>query len=223
MYTYLYLNIFTLLGPLALSFDKKVAFYKKWKYLFPAILLNAVIFLVWDQFFTIWKIWWFNPEHLTGLYLFDLPIEEVMFFFTVPYACLFIYECLKAYFPNQHWQKQSNTILSSILIINIILYLFYHERAYTAVTNLGLAFLIILLFLIGKRQFVGRLFQAYLVSLIPFIIVNGCLTSLPVVLYDDKENMGIRLGSIPSDDLIYNLFMLLLTATFYEGFKRNKN
>ena len=91
------MNIGTVLFPFILSFDKKVAFYKNFKFLFPAILITGIFFLIWDQWFTDMNVWGFNSLHLTGYFIGDIPIEEVMFFVTVPYACLFIYECLIAY------------------------------------------------------------------------------------------------------------------------------
>ena len=94
---YLWLNIGTVLFPFILSFDKKVAFYKNYKYLFPAALITGTFFLIWDQWFTDMNVWGFNSLHLTGYFIGDIPIEEVLFFITVPYACLFIYECLIAY------------------------------------------------------------------------------------------------------------------------------
>ena len=90
----------TIAGPLALSFDKKVHFYTYWKALFPALLLIGTAFLIWDEYFTINKIWGFNNDYLHGIYLGHLPLEEVLFFLVVPYACVFIYEVLIAYFPN---------------------------------------------------------------------------------------------------------------------------
>jgi lycopene cyclase domain-containing protein len=57
--------------------------------------------------------------------------------------------------------------------------------------------------------------------LIPFWIINGILTVLPVVWYNDLENLGIRLGSIPADDIAYNLAMLLGIVTIYERILKN--
>jgi hypothetical protein len=42
----------SLAGPLLLSFDKKVAFYKSWKFLFPAMVLPALFYIIWDCWFT---------------------------------------------------------------------------------------------------------------------------------------------------------------------------
>jgi lycopene cyclase domain-containing protein len=90
----------SLAGPLALSFDKKVAFFKNWKYLFPAMVIPALLYIIWDIYFTDKGVWSFNPEFITGIKLYNLPLEEVLFFFIVPYCCVFIYACIRAYFPN---------------------------------------------------------------------------------------------------------------------------
>jgi len=87
---YLYLDIFTLAAPLLLSFDKKVAFYKSWKYLFPAILIMAVFFIAKDVIFAAYGIWSFNDDYLIGFRLLGLHIEEWLFFIVVPYARVFI-------------------------------------------------------------------------------------------------------------------------------------
>jgi len=74
-YTYLILLIASIAAPLALSFDKKVQYYKKLKYILPAILFTASIFWVWDIQFTSSKVWSFNPEYTIGLNLIGMPIE----------------------------------------------------------------------------------------------------------------------------------------------------
>ena len=79
-YTYLVLDIASVLFPLALSFDKKVAFYKLWKYLFPAMVISGAFFILWDVLFTAQGVWGFNPKYITGINVFNLPIEEVLFF-----------------------------------------------------------------------------------------------------------------------------------------------
>ena len=75
MYIYLYLNLFTIFFPLVLSFDKRVQFYKTWPALFPAIFVNAAIFIPWDIYFTQRGVWGFNPEYLLGINFFGLPLE----------------------------------------------------------------------------------------------------------------------------------------------------
>ena len=102
----------TLAGPLLLSFDRKVAFYKKWKRLFPAMVLPAVFYVAWDIYFTSKGVWSFNEAYITGAKLFNLPVEELLFFFVVPYCAVFIYECIRCYFPRVKNKKNGNLYLS---------------------------------------------------------------------------------------------------------------
>src|ERR1700743_1441418 len=119
-FTYFFILAAALIGPLALSFDKKVAFYKNWKHLFPAILLPALFYIIWDIYFTSIDVWSFNKNYITGIRFFNLPIEEVFFFFVVPYCCVFIYECIRYYFPHLQNRKIADTILKVIAIILLI-------------------------------------------------------------------------------------------------------
>ena len=63
MSLYLWLIVGTITFPFLLSFDRKVHFYTNWKFLFPAITIVALIFMVWDQVFTQEAIWGFNETY----------------------------------------------------------------------------------------------------------------------------------------------------------------
>ena len=90
-YQYLLINFLTILFPLLLSFDKKVAFYKSWKYIWPGMAVTGLFFLAWDVLFTVKGVWRFNDHYIIGIKFFELPLEEVLFFLTVPFAaCLFM-------------------------------------------------------------------------------------------------------------------------------------
>ncbi|WP_242920434.1 lycopene cyclase domain-containing protein [Pontibacter liquoris] len=223
MYIYLYLNIATVLFPLLLSFDKRVAFYKKWPALFPAILVNALFFITWDMFFTSIGVWGFNEKYLVGLYLFNLPLEEVLFFITVPYACVFIYEVLNAYIPTDLLQPSAKAIAVLLMLALPLIGIFNIWRLYTSVTFclLSLMHLVHLRFFADKL--LGRFYLAYVVHLVPFLLVNGVLTSLPVVWYNNQYNLGLRLGTIPVEDTMYSMMMLLLTISVYEGLLKRKS
>lgn len=222
MYIYLYLNIFTMAFPLLLSFDKKVAFYRGWYALWPAILVNAVLFIVWDVAFTNGGVWGFNEEYLTGLYLFGLPVEEIMFFITVPYACVFIYDVLKAYVNKDLLQPYAKAIAFFLILILPLVAVFNLGRFYTSITFVLLSVALLLHVKFFGTRYLGRFFMAYLVHLLPFLVVNGVLTYLPVVWYNNTYNLGIRIVSIPVEDTMYSMLMLLITISIYEGIKQRK-
>lgn len=194
-------------------------FHKSWKFIWPGIILTGLVFLFWDVLFTVDGVWWFNPKYITGITVFRLPVEEILFFLTVPFACLFIYACLNYYIKREIDIRLTRIISNLIIIFSILILIFYHHRMYTRVTFTLLAFLVIMFQFIFKVRWLNRFYVAYLVALIPFYIINGILTGLPVVLYNDAQNLGRRIGSIPIEDHFYCMALLLLNIGFFEYFR----
>lgn len=219
-YLYLLLNIGTFIFPFALSFDKKVAFYKKWKYLTPAIVFVALLFLVWDFLFTDIGVWSFNDQYITGIKFYGLPLEEILFFFTVPYACVFVYECLIAYLPKDYLKKYAIAITITIMALDALLLFFNYDKLYTAATLAVLGAYMMQLLVITRAQWLGRFYLGYIVSLVPFLIVNGVLTAVPVVIYNNAETLGVRIGSIPVEDALYMMLLLLMNVGIYEKLQK---
>ncbi|MCC9136303.1 lycopene cyclase domain-containing protein [Pontibacter silvestris] len=220
MYIYLYLNIFTITFPLLLSFDKKVAFYKSWPALFPAMLVNVLVFMAWDVLFTDLGIWGFNEEYLLGITVFNLPLEEVLFFVTVPYACVFIYAVLNAYITKDILRPYAKIIAVLLMLSLSCIAAFNSGKLYTSVTFCSLVVMHLLHLRFFRDKFLGRFYLAYLVHLVPFLLVNGVLTYLPVVWYNNNYILGLRIVSIPVEDTMYSMLMLLLPITVYEGLQQ---
>ena len=172
--------------------------------------------------FTKQGIWSFNENYIVGMKLYNLPIEEVLFFFVVPYCCVFIYECVRCYFPSLQNHSTSLLILKLIGIILLILAIINHEYAYPFFTFFfnGLFIFAILATQKIRLQFnVSAFLLAYLIILIPFLLVNGLLTAIPVVLYNNNENLGIRLYTIPVEDIFYGMLLIMMNVVGYERFK----
>jgi hypothetical protein len=51
-------------------------------------------------------------------------------------------------------------------------------------------------------------------------VVNGLLTGLPVLIYNDQHNTGIRIGSIPMEDFFYNLLYMIWMIWMYERYRQ---
>lgn len=223
-YTYLIINFLTILFPFAFSFHPKIRFYRKWKYLFPGLFIVAVFFIVWDMIFTAMGVWHFNPKYITGLSAGNLPVEEVLFFFTIPYACIFLYDAVVE-FIRIDFKKAGTLLYWATIIFLIMMLVLYHDRIYTAVTFSLLAVFMVLIKYILKVKTLYQALISYSVLLIPFFLVNGYLTGMfsqePVVLYNNNENMGIRMITIPVEDTFYGLLLFLMNVALFEKFKRN--
>jgi len=221
--TYLLINFLTVLFPVILSFDKRVRFYHSWKYIFPGLFLSGLLFLFWDYLFTVYGVWSFNPDYIIGIYFLNLPLEEILFFVTVPFACIFIYECLNYYIKRDLLESVSVYITYMLILLCAVLLVLYYDRVYSLITFGLLLVILLLVQFVFKLRFLSRFYLAYLVSLIPFYIVNGLLTSIPVVLYNNEENMSFRVGTIPFEDHFYSMAMLLLNIMFFEYFRNRAN
>ncbi|MDB5280504.1 MAG: lycopene cyclase protein [Ferruginibacter sp.] len=188
------------------------------------MLLPAVIYIAWDVFFTAKNVWSFNDNYITGIKFINLPIEEVLFFFVVPYCCVFIYECIKCYFPQLSNKRSANIFMQLLAAVLLITGLMFYKRFYTSWAFVLCALFIINLFAFKNffRNFNTTFFLvAYAIILIPFLLVNGFLTAIPVVLYNDAENLGIRIYTIPMEDVFYGMLLIMMNIALYEKFRNS--
>ncbi len=220
MFTYLLINLFSIAIPFACSFEKRIQFAKDWKKILSAIFLPGLIFLVWDSLFTNWGIWGFNEAYLTGFKIFNLPVEEILFFFCIPYACLFTHQVLKYFFPVKPNIKLQQGITLGCFLVSIAFAIWHHELSYTFWTSVGCAVFLALHGVVLRRNYILALCLSFLVILIPFFIVNGILTGTgiegEVVWYNNLENLGIRLVTIPIEDVAYAFLLIGLNITVFE-------
>lgn len=226
-FTYLWIDFFTVIIPFLFSFHPKLNFHKNFRYFFPANILAAVLFISWDVLFTKMKIWGFNADYISGIHFFNLPLEEVMFFLCVPFSCVFSYHCLNLYFDISWKPKKESIFVACLSAILLITGLFSYHRLYTSVTFVSLALLLLFLKYIIKVTWLPKLFSIYPILLIPFFIVNGILTGTgldePIVWYNNAENLGIRMLTIPVEDTFYGFELILLNVFFYEYLKKKTN
>ncbi len=232
---YLWVNVAVLAVPLVASFDRRVAFVKEWKAFWPACLLTMAAFIAWDVAFAKAGIWGFNDAHLVGVRLLGLPLEEWLFFITVPYACVFTYACMKKYIPRSPVGLAHGVVTSSVLALCIGLAMTFSDRAYLGLTSALCA--VWLTYAAWRwKPYMAHFWLAYAVLLVPFIVSNGVLTGVAfweypflhndpaqiadhIVWYNNDHNSGWRVFSMPVDDLLYGMLLIGINVSLYEGFK----
>lgn len=216
--TYLLVNFFTIIVPFLFSFHPKLKFYKTWKAFFPAVLVTAVFFLVWDAFFTTLGVWGFNKDYIIGVHLYNLPLEEILFFFCIPYACVFTYHCLNLWLKKITNDKWTTPILIIAFTIAAAIH-FYN--AYTLFAFLTLSILLFIAKYVVRADWLMKFYLIYGILLFPFLIVNGILTGTglesPVVWYNESEIIGWRILTIPFEDIFYGMAMVLMNLLIYKA------
>ncbi len=208
---------FTLFFPLVRSFEPRLSYFRKWRYLWPGNLVIGLVFIAWDAWFTRQGVWGFNDRYLTGFRLWGLPWEEWLFFAIVPFSCVFIYEALGYYLRRDLPERATRGLTIGLAALFLAVGIVYWQHLYTATTFLLCFFFQLYLLLFPRQLPIGRFYGAYLLSLLPFLLVNGALTGAftaePVVYYNPDEYLGIRIFTIPLDDAAYGY--LLLMANYY--------
>lgn len=223
MSLYLSLEIFSIAIPLLLSFDKKLRFYKMWKSVFLSVIISGALFIAQDIIFLKLGIWGFNPRYHTGIFLIGLPIEEWLFFIIIPYCCLFIHYVYVLYSHAFSLNNRIVRLLSGMIILLLIVVIAFNlDKTYTVVNSV-LLILLLSTALLDKTQVLNMYFISFLIILIPFFIVDAILTGTfieeEVVWYNNSEITGIRLLTVPVEDIGYAFNLILLNLLLTEKFR----
>ncbi|MCB0430163.1 MAG: lycopene cyclase domain-containing protein [Flavobacteriales bacterium] len=219
-WTYLLLDLGSILMPVLFIADKRIRILTNLKALGVALMAGALVFIPWDVWFTRQGYWSFNPSYVIGVNLFGLPVEEWLFFLAIPYCMIFVWEVLHHYFPTPVSLATERLITIMLLFISAIFCLMNTAHPYSCVVAAGL-----FVSIIGFRKWAGSAAMAGVYFLYPFHLigfwtVNGVLTSLPVVIYHPDAITGIRLGTIPVEDHLYSLLILMVCVGTYIRLRR---
>lgn len=224
MSLYLIINFFIILFPFLFSFDKRIRFFSKAKSIFYSILITGGLFALWDVLATFRSHWFFNPDYILGVYLWNLPIEEWLFFVTVPFACLFVFESLNVLIKEKMLFSKTNKlfkvlpfVFAILLIVSSFLFL-PKEYTFLAILATGLIIFVLAKF---SNLFSSKIYWIYFgLTLGLFLIFNYILTSIPIVTYNSSMILNIRVTTIPLEDFFFNFAMLSLLVFCYTFFQK---
>lgn len=200
-------------------------FIQHWKAYFTSIIAVGIIFILWDIYFAYQNVWGFNDQYLIGFRILKLPLEEWLFFLLIPYASVFIHYALKYFFPAIQLENKTTKWITYVLfLVGLLITVFNYDKMYTFVC-VGIFTILMLLQIIFEWKYAQRFYLSFIIIFIPFFFVNSALTGSysekPVVFYDNTENLGIRLGTIPLEDSFY-CFALLYSITLVFEYLKNK-
>jgi lycopene cyclase domain-containing protein len=212
---YLLLNIIILTIPLLLTFAPKVYYHRRIKWLIFSIVIISSLFIIWDALATARGDWAFNQKYIGGFRILGLPLEEILFFVTVPYSCIFLYETFRTYFKDRKI-FYNHHLYSGLAVICFAVAIIFINRAYTATVFIMTGTLFVTARFCFKSIFTSSLFWLYIiVCTLLFAAFNYVLTSLPVVTYSPQAITGLRAGTIPIEDFFYNFSLLSFYLIIY--------
>ena len=224
-FLYFFVDFFTVIVPVIFSFHPKIKFYKNWKQFAIAAVSVGIFFIIWDSIFTNYGVWNFNPRYISGVYFLNLPIEEILFFICIPFSCVFTYYSLDKFY-NLRWNPNKEKVFCIVFSILLLATGFmFLDKLYTSVTFISTAIVSLISKFVFKIDWFGKAISVYTLLLIPFLIVNGILTGTgleePVVIYNKTENLGIRILTIPVEDVFYGFELFVLNLFIFLKLSKN--
>jgi lycopene cyclase domain-containing protein len=167
-YTYILINFFTVIVCFIASFDKRIQFHQYFSAFIGASSIVATLFICWDIGFTKMGVWWFNLDYTLGWTLAGLPIEEWLFFYCIPFACIFTYYCLDKFFDFT-WTIGFNNIIVFVSVITCsVVALLHHDKIYTLLTAIITVITLIYLHFYAHKTWISQASITYVVLMIGF-------------------------------------------------------
>lgn len=223
-YTYFLVIFLTVIVCFIFSFHKRIQFNRHFTAFLKAGILVAIPFISWDIWFTAHKVWWFNTDYTIGLILFGLPVEEWLFFICIPFSCVFTYFCLDKFFDFD-WANAFSTIIVFVsVIVCVVMAMLHYNKAYTCVTAIATAATLIYLHFIARAAWIGKASLVFTILMLGFFPVNGVLTGTglesPIVNYNPKHFLNVRILTVPIEDAAYGYTQFLLNIYLFKIFRK---
>ncbi len=216
-FAYLIFNLVVLIGPLSAIVFYRPIILPVWPALFFSLFIAAVIFIILDQWAT-GRFWYFNRKYLTGLFIGKLPVEEWLFFITVPFACFLLWVNLQPLLPdasvNFFWLVGFLFCLSILALISL-----KKHRTYAAAVIIGFFTVIILDMLAGANLIVRQRFWIFMIIVnLLTLIFNAYLVNQPIVRYFKQPKTGWQILNIPAEDFLYGTCLIYSNLFLYHLF-----
>lgn len=216
-FTYYLFNILVFLPVLVLSFVTDVKPHRHLLGLLAGYLFVSFPFMVWDVWAVAAGHWHFNEAYVTGPYLFDVPLEEYLFFLTVPFAAVYVWGLVKKFVADRSLAGIFPLLVFGIVGgISVWMLINFWDNGYTR--SAAIASLIAVLVAASSRiAYTWRFWTFQLLLLGLFLVFNSILTMLPIISYGPDAIIGFKIGDIPIEDFLFNfafinLFLLVFNA-----------
>lgn len=216
---YALFNLVVFAEPLIFTLVFMPWFWRQWQVVLGVFVFVALPWL-WLDTISFARGWWnYNEAFIFGPRLFNLPLEEVCFFVSVPFAAMVVWALINYKVPGTVKKGRARLGLAFIAAAALIFVaVFFRERTVVEVLLL-LATVSILWFspIIYTRAF----WWWNLTSLGLLLLFQTVLAGMPVFLYNDTFASGIRVGTIPLEDFLYNFSLLNMVALAFSSFRRS--
>ncbi|MFT5859133.1 MAG: lycopene cyclase domain-containing protein [Flavobacteriaceae bacterium] len=216
-YLFISLDIALLFFVLVLGTYKPVNFMRRWKSAFLAGSIMAIVSSLMSLLLTSSGIIGFNPEFSLGLIVYNLPIEELLFYFSFPLFSIFIYENLKYYFRKTP-MRWTNLIVK-LFIPGFCLFIALLEDSGTyTLAVLGLTTLTFVLWSLYPS--LQKIAATYLICLLPYLLTRYLLIGTEInpssIWHNESHQLSIKIGTLPMEEIADGFALIVASTILYE-------
>ncbi len=219
-FEYLLFNLVIIVGPVVSRFSRQIRHVSRWRLKLLVSGIVMIPYIIWDAIVT-GSHWWFNEAYTLDFRLLGLPIGEWLFFLTVPFGCLLVWETLPhadSWLVQLKFLRYIRAVLYAALPIGV--WIFSTGRQYTGLILLCLGLVGLVDMLLNVNLLLQPKTYLYLgIVSVLILVFNGYLTARPVVLYGEAYQSGYRIFTIPIEDFGYGFTLMLFNTMLYEKLK----
>ena len=121
----------------------------------------------------------------------------------------------------------NNLIVFVTVIVCSVTALLYYDKIYTLITSLSAILTVVYLHFIAKADWISKASLVFTILMLGFLPVIGILTGTgletPIVNYNPKEFLGIRILTIPIEDSVYGYTQFLWVLYFFKKFQKTEH
>ncbi|MYC75978.1 lycopene cyclase domain-containing protein [Candidatus Poribacteria bacterium] len=219
-FEYLLFNLVIIVGPVVSRFSRQIRQISHWRLKLLVSGIVMIPYIIWDAIVA-GSHWWFNAAYTLDFRLLGLPIGEWLFFLTVPFGCLLVWETLPSadsWLVQLKFLRYIRAVLYAALPIGV--WIFSTGRQYTGLVLFCFALVGLVDMLLNVNLLLQPKTYLYLGIVSGLILVfNGYLTARPLVLYGEAYQSGYRIFTIPIEDFGYGFTLMLFNTMLYEKLK----
>lgn len=219
-YLFLLIDLFNIPVAVIFSFLDKYSGGSGGKKFLSPVIISGTLFTLIGSYFTFLGVWQVSSNYTTGWHIGNLPVEEALYFFCIPFPLLFCFDYLtgRAKGPVKRWRGVDLAFIFCLANAAV----FFSHKIFGFFVFALLASLLIIAKVIARVKWLSKFYMTCLYSFFPLLVIDnlliGSLSGKPIIIFNNLAIIGIRIYSVPVEMIFYNMVLILVNLLLYAHF-----
>ena len=217
------LNIILLLLSLYLMYSLRRLLVKDWKAALYSVLFTGIFSLGINVAFVRFKLIHYDFNQDAGFELSGVPLAAVLLCFTLPMACIAIYNALNQRYPENSLDRYTLAFSNVLLGLCVAFIFFAYTMAYSVIAFFMLFMILLFMEYRNKLRFMYRFYRTYGLLALSYFLVSLVLGTINGAAYHVGHTVKFTLAGVPFENYALLFIIVLFTIYMYEMFKNRRN